>query len=176
MSIEEQLAELTAAVKENTEAHKALADVAKAAQGTKAPAPAPGAAEEEEKAAPKTRSRAAKEKPGAEEKAAPKTRSRAAAKKKTEPELPGSVDRAEFMKTARAFLSPDDEEVMEANKEKFAAALDHLGASKMSAVDDEDLPKLAGYIAYWNAGLEVDFEKIDGLVAEASGGTDDMLD
>lgn len=179
MSIEAALAELTAAVKANTEAHEKLAQVAKAAQGSKPAAakkPAP------EKAAPAEDT--TEEAPAEEPKKAPAKKApakKAAAKKPDAPTLSATVEMDDFKNAARAFMSPDDEEQRDKNKANFAAALNHLGAASLSKVDGEDLPKLAGYVAYWATGLEVDFDEIDEKIAELSDGgdeeeSDDMLD
>jgi hypothetical protein len=183
MSIEAALAELTAAVKENTAAHTKLAEVAQAAQkgGTTAKASpakasttkASTAKASEDTEAEENEAEAPEEKPAPKKAPAKKAPAKKAPAKKAPakpkaPTLSAEVDRDEFKNTARAFMSPDDEDTRDANKEKFASALAHLGAKKLTEVDDEDLAKLAGYIAYWNAGLDVDFEEIDGLIAEAA--------
>lgn len=196
MSLEAQLAELTAAVKENTEAQMKLAAAATAAVSPRKADATPGTAKPAEKeetpetpeeddaeakkkaAAEKRKETAAKkkaEKEAAEKKAAAE---KAAEKSETEaPELSATVEMDDFKKQARAFMSPDDEEERDANKEKFAAALKHLGAGSLSKVDDDDLPRLAGYVTYWQAGLDVDFEAVDEIVAGLSdeGDGEDML-
>ncbi len=179
MSLEAAIAELTAAVKENTEAHAKLAEVAKATQQAKA-APKKAAPEAEKPEAEKPEAEKPEaEKPEAEKpapkKAAakPKAAPKKAAAKPKAPTLSATVDRDEFKNAARAFMSAEDEETRDKNKANFAAALNHLGASKLTDVDDEDLPRLAGYIAYWSAGLEVDFEEIDALLADMSSDEDD---
>ena len=179
MSLEEQIAKLTAAVEANTAAHTKLAEVAMSASAgkrTEAEKPAPKEEDDGEDDAAAAKKKAAAKK-------AAETRKANASKKKAEeekeaPTLDASVTSKDLMAAARAFMSPDDADQCEENKERFASALKHLGAAKLSAVDEEDIPKLAGYIAYWQGGLDVDFEEIDGLIAElveANGGGS-MLD
>lgn len=176
MSLEDQITELTAAVKENTAAHLKLAEVAQAASGSKTgvkPAAEKasdaneGGGEDDEKPATK---------PAAKKPAAKPRASRA--KKPQPPELSADVTRKDFQASARAYIGSDDAEDREQRQEQLAAALDHLGASKLGEVEDEDIPRIAAYFAYWSAGLEVIFEEVDARVAElteASSG-DDMLD
>lgn len=167
MSIEAAIAELTAAVKENTAAHTKLAEVAAAAAGGKAAAPAK---EETKDEAPAEEKKAPAKKAPAKKPAAKKP----ATKQAEPPELEGSVSAADLKKAAAAFLDGDDEEARDANKQKFIAALNHLGAAKLGEVDsDEDRARLAGYIAYWNEGLEVDFEAVDEIVSAAGGEDED---
>ncbi|AIT13314.1 hypothetical protein DSS3P1_79 [Ruegeria phage DSS3-P1] len=171
MSIEAALAELTAAVKENTAAHAKLAEVAAAAAGGKAAAPAKAPAKDEAPAEEKKPAAKAAAKPAA--KAAAK---KPAAKKVEPPELAGSVTHTEIAKIGAAFLKGDDEEARDAAKSNFIAGLQHIGAAKLGEIDsDEDRARLAGYIAYWTAGLEVDFEAIDEIVL-AAGGDDEGSD
>lgn len=168
MSIEAALAELTAAVKANTEAHEKLAQVAMTAQQNKA---ANNSTAEKSDAKDEPEAKEA-EKPAEEKKSTKRTSTKrtstkkSTAKKAEEPKLSASVDREELTNQARAFMSSDDEEKRDEAKEKFKSALDHLGAKKMSDVEEDDIPRLAGYISYWQAGLDVDFEAIDEKIAE----------
>ena len=174
MSLEAAIAELTAAVRENTEAHTKLAAVAvAAAKSGKAEKPAAEVTGSEEPKAEKPKA----EKPKAEKPKAEKP----AAKPKAKPPVQVDVDQAATPGIAVAFLSTDDEADRDARKAKMRSALDHLGAKKASEIDnDEDCVKFATYVAYWTAGHEVDFEEIDALVAEALDGSgseddDDMV-
>jgi hypothetical protein len=81
------------------------------------------------------------------------------------------VSAADLKKAAAAYLNGDDEEARDAAKKNFIGALAHIGAKKLGEVDsDEDRARLAGYVAYWTAGLDVDFEAIDEIVAAAGEG------
>ena len=175
MSLEEAIATNTAALIDNTAAHRLLADVATAAAG-KAPANAakdpqkdetPSEEEtsaEDNEAAEKKATAAAKRKAAADKKKA------AAAKKVEPPELASIVSGTEIRTIAGGFLKGDDEEVRDKNKDNVLAALAHLGAGKLTELaDDTERARLAGYIAYWSAGLEVDFEAIDEIIAAADG-------
>ena len=159
MSIEEALAANTAALIENTAAHAKLAEVATAAASGK---PATSGAKDKpaDDETPKETAAEKKKRLAAEKKAKE-------AETETEaPKLAASVTAAALKKAAGAFLQSDDEEERDANKANFIGALSHLGAKKLGDVDSgEDRARLAGYIAYWNAGLDVDFEAIDGLLA-----------
>ena len=175
MSLEQQIADLTAAVKENTAAHAKLAEVAAAAASTKPV----------EEKAPAKKTTAAKKTEESEDAAEEKTTTKKAPAKKTtakkteKPELAKSVTAAKLKTAAGGYLKGDDEEARDAAKTNFKAALDHLGATSLSGVDNNtDRAKLAGYIAYWQADLEVDFEEIDALIegdGEGDGDEDDDL-
>lgn len=167
MSIEKALADLTTALKENTEAHLKLADVAKAAQASKTPAPEKAPAEKP-KAASKAKAEADEQEEAPKKEAAKKPAARKAAPKNKTPDPVTSITFDDLKLAAKAFISPEDESERDARKEKLGSALDHLGASKLTEVDEDDMPKVATYLAYWTAGLDVDFEEIDGLIAEAS--------
>jgi len=174
MSLEEELRANTEALKENTAAHLKLAEVAMAAAGQgggkAAPAEKP-VPEKDEDEAPKETAAEKKKRLAAEKAAAAKAEAAKKPAAKSAPELETEVDAADLKKAAAAFLGSDDEKVRNANKKNFMAALDHLGASKLTDVDtDEDRARLAGYIAYWEAGLKVDFEAIDEIIA--GGGSD----
>lgn len=185
MSIEEALAANTAALIENTAAHAKLAEVAMAAAGGKAAAPAKAAPKEEpvedEEEAPKETAAEKKKRLAAEKKkadAAAAAKKKAAAKTEA-PELVAEMPAAALHKIAAAFMSDDlDEAERDANKANFVGGLAHLGAKKFSELsDDSERARLAAYIGYWTAGLDVDFEEIDGLI-EALGegeGDDDPL-
>lgn len=163
MSLEEALRANTVALEANTAAHLKLAEVAvaaatgKSSAGSTKPAPTETTeSEESEETAAQKKKRLAAEKAAAAKKAA-------AAEP---PELETSVTGDEIKKIAGAFLASDDEKVRDANKANFISALSHLGAKKLGDVEtDEDRARLAGYIAYWTAGLKVDFEAIDEIVA-----------
>lgn len=173
MSLEEALRANTEALKENTAAHKALADVAVAAASSKS-APAEKATEEkapEEKAPPKETAAQKKKRLAAEKKA--KAEAEAAAKKAEEPELETDVEFADLQKVCAALLDEDREDYRDEHKANFIGALKHLGAKKLTDVDEDDYARLAGYVAYWEAGLDVDFEAIDEKLVEAAGGEDD---
>ena len=162
MSLEAQMAELTAALKDNTAAHTALANVAKAATA-KVTAAAPAKDAEAEKPAPKTAEKPAPktaEKPA--EKAAPKVAPKAAPKKKAEPILVPTMNVDDLRTKARAYLEGDDAAVRDAKKANLSAAFDHLGVAKLGEIEsDEDRARLAAYLDYWAADLEVDFEALD---------------
>ncbi len=174
MSLEAAIAELTAAVRENTEAHAKLAAVAVAASKAGKDKPAAEVTGSEEPKAEKPKA----EKPKAER---PKAEKPKAEKPKAKPEVQTDVDEAAIPGIAVGFLGTDDESVREDRKAKMRSALDHLGFKKASEIDnDEDRVKFATYVAYWSAGHEVDFEEIDALVAEAVGDSgseddDDMV-
>jgi hypothetical protein len=182
--LETALAENTAALKEavaalnrNTEAHEKLAAVAVKAQSAKAAEPTrepyKTAAEPEkaaEKPAEKPATKPAAEKPAAEKPAAEKPAAKPAAKPtgkkgKQPPALVAEVTSEALRDAAKAFLSSDDAAVRDGAKGQMSAAFNHLGAAKLSDLDDEGRAKLAGYIAYWSAGLDVNFEEIDEKIA-----------
>lgn len=192
MSLESAIQELTAAVKENTAAHLQLADVAKAASTgakpseTKKEAQTPAKdetdedeAEAQKKAAAAERRKKAAEKKKAEAEAAAAAEAEAEAEAEGDDDLLGGDDDlpevqaeasvAEIKKAAGAFLDEDDENFRDDNKAKVISAFKHLGVSKLGGLTDaEDRAKLLAYIAYWNAGLEVNFEDVDERVIEAA--------
>lgn len=166
MSIEKALADLTAAVQANTEAHQKLEKAAIASMKQKAAAAkAPADDDEDDEPAPKPAARKTAAKPAAEKKA-PAKKPASRAKKPAEPKLSATVERDEVSNAARNWMDTDDEAVRDERKAQFKAALNHLGAKKMGDVDDDDLPRLMAYIAYWSADLEVDFEALDEKIAE----------
>jgi len=177
MSIETLLAELTTAIKENTVAHAKLADVAVAASKGKAAAP-----KEEPKEAPKeepeeSEDEAPKETAAAKKKrlAAEKKKAEAEAKTVEKPELEEAVGHDALHKLAGKFLATDDEAERDTNKGNFVGALAHLGAKKLTDLaDDSERARVAGYITYWMAGLEVDFDEIDALIPVAEGDDDPL--
>lgn len=155
MALEDKIAELITALNENTAAHAKLGEIATAAQASKASGDEEKAPPEEKKAAPKK----APAKKAPAKKAAPK--------KKAPPELKDSVTKAAIAKTAGAYLGDEelDDETREARKQNIIGAFGHLGVSKLGEItDNTDRAKLAGYIAYWMADLEVDFEAIDAII------------
>ena len=182
MSLEEALAANTAALIANTEAHANLAAVATAATGGKAttkPTKEESKEEpEEQDEAPKETAAEKKKRLAAEKKAAAAKKA-AADKKKEKPELEAEVTGAELHKIASAYLKGDDEETRDTNKENFVGGLAHIGAGKLGEIEsDTDRARLAAYIQYWTAGLDVDFDEIDALVEAAGGdgeGDDDLL-
>lgn len=180
MSLEEQLAKLTAAVEANTAAHEKLAQVAVAAQGAKGSKPAEDKAEDEKpapkKPAPKKPAQKADE---ADEKPAPKKTPTRRAKAK-EPTLSADVDKKGLTQDVLAWIGTDDEEERDERKGKLRAALDHVGADTLGKADEADLPRIAAYLAYWQADLEVNFEEIDAKVEALSDdddgdGDDDLI-
>lgn len=174
MSLEEAIAANTAALIENSAAHKMLADVATAAAtGKSVSKPEP----EKEKAGSEEETR---ELTAAEKKAAnaAKRRKAAAAKKAAEkaepPELTLMVTAPELRKLAAAFMDGDDDEARELNKTNFIGGLQHVGAAKLTELeDDAERARVAGYLAYWSAGLEVNFEAIDEILDAMGSGEDD---
>lgn len=164
MTFEELIAANTAALIDNTAAHKKLAEVAMAAAGGKAnttktaekPKPEEKEPEEKETAIAKKKRLAAEKKAAAEAEA---------------PELVAEMSGADFHKRATAFLSEDlSQKERDTNKANFVAGLSHVGAAKFSEVKtDEDRARVAAYVAYWTAGLDVDFEAIDEMIAELGG-------
>ncbi|MFU1607369.1 hypothetical protein ACM25O_13370 [Sulfitobacter pontiacus] len=180
MSIEEALAANTAALIENTKAHAKLAEVAMAAAGGKASASTAEKAkvtETEEEEAPKETAAEKKKRLAAEKAAATKKAAaeKAKASKAKKPELVSEMTAAELHKIAAAFMSDElDEAERDANKANFVGGLAHLGAKKFSELsDDTERARLAAYIGYWQAGLDVDFEEIDGLIEALDGGEED---
>lgn len=167
MSLEDQLSDISAklealisAIGDNTEAHTALGKIAsKAADAKPASSKAKAA---DEKPAP------AKEKP----KPAP---AKAKEEKKPEFEVVASTSIAEARTAIKDYVSEEGADT-DARKAQLKAALDHLGARKLSEISEEDAPRLATYAAAWSAGAEVNFEEIDEMVAEAAPGSDDPLD
>jgi hypothetical protein len=177
MSLEEALAANTAALIANTDAHNNLTAVASAAAGAKAGGKAESKAEDagEETAAEKKAAAAAKKKATAA--ALAKKKAAAAEKPADAPDLSKLADgvaAAKLKTLAGGFLKGDDEESRDANKEKFLAALEHLGAGKLGEIDSaEDRAKMAAYVVYWSKGAEVDFEAVDEIVLGIIGGDDD---
>ena len=193
MSLEAAIAELTAAVRENTAAHNKLAEVAKAATGkttTEAPKPAPETKAEEpseDKEAQKkaaAEKKAASEKRKAEKEAKEKAEAEAAAKADAAadeaddeatdlPEIVASVDSAGALAAASAFLNPKDASKRDENKANMQAAFAHLGVTRLGGLEsDEDRARFVAYLAYWTAGLSVDFEEVDERLASLDGATD----
>ena len=170
MGIEEKLDALTAAIIANTASHDRLAAVATAAAGgkaTPATAKAEEASEEEEE---KTETAAAKKKRLAAEKKAKEAAAAAAAEEEEEepeaPTLKTKVTGKALHTLASDFMSDElDDAERDANKANFISGLGHIGAKKISELEtDESRARLAGYIQYWTAGLDVDFDEIDALV------------
>jgi hypothetical protein len=178
MGIEELLAANTAALEANTAAHAKLAEVAMAAAGsaTGGTTSAETPAATKEKEAPAKETAAAKKKRLAAEKKA-EAEAEAKAKAAVKPEISSSVSAADLKKAAAGFLKGDDEEARDLAKQNFIGALEHLGCGKsLSSVEEPaDRAKLAGYIAYWQAGLDVDFDEIDAIIDSAGDGEEDGL-
>ena len=174
MSLEEALRENTEALKENTAAHAELAKVAAAAAGKSATSKPTEDKETSVKDDPPKETAAQKKKRLAAEKKAKEAEAakKAEAEKADEPELATEVS-FDDLKKACAELLKD-----EGKKSDFMGALSHLGAKKLTEVDEEDFPRLAAYVAYFSAGLDVDFENIDEKLAELADGEggDDPLD
>lgn len=192
MSLEEALAANTAAIEANTKVQTAILEKISTG-GAKAEAPA------EEKPKP-SRSRA-KPKP-AEEKASEETETdetpdepeekpepKKAAPKKAAPkkdamaemEVRTGIDTDALRDLARKFGSNDggDKDERERLKGLMASAFDHLGAKKLSDLDDEDRVKFAFYLDHWIADSQakLDFEALDEQVAtDIEASDDDMLD
>lgn len=181
MGIEEALAANTAALEANTAAHNRLADVAEAAAGGKPAADKPAdkpKAETPKDDGEKPETAAAKKKRLAAEKKAAEAAAAAEAEEAEEvdpPELVAEVTAADLHTQASAFMSKElDAEVLDANKANFVGGLSHLGAKKFSELgSDGDRARLSAYIAYWQAGLDVDFTAIDEAI-EALGDEDPM--
>lgn len=163
MSIEEEIRELTSAVKENTAAHKQLGKIARA---TSAKAGGDTTAPAEKSTSGKSASKKA-------------TGTKAAAKKddvKADAEVKTEVSDAELRTLARDFMSKDnDGETRDKNKANFAAALKHLGGENLSGVTEDDRPRLFVYITRWNEGEKVDFEEVDALFGGAAEAEEEML-
>lgn len=185
MSLEQQLAELTEAVKENTAVHREFAEIARKAStgkssGTAAKKAAETDSDEDEKAAAaeakKKADAAAKRKAAAAKKKAEAEKAKEAESDDIEAEIVTEISDVDLRALAKDFMSTDDEDERDANKEKFASALKHLGAGKLSEVsDDEDRSKLATYIKYWQAGETFKFRDLDEKIG-GSDDDDDMLD
>lgn len=180
-SLEQALAENTAALIENTAAHLQLAKVAGASMKSGTTATASTAVEPtDEKPATGTAAAAAK-KAAAEALAAKKAATAEAAaakkaagsKKPKVPELEAEVSEADLRTACRAYLNTDDEEEREAHKANVTSAFAHLGVKVLTEIEAEGRAQLAGYVAYWAAGLEVVFEDIDALLADAPDEADD---
>lgn len=190
MSIEAALAELTAAVKENTAVHREFAEIArKAATGKSSgeaaadtaadEAAAKAEAEKKAEAAEKKKAAAAKKK--AEEEAAKKAAEAEAeaeedeAEDETEAEaeiadweVVTEISEVDLRALAKEFMSADDEDERDANKANFVAALKHIGAKQLSQVsDDEDRAKLATYIKAWQADPKAKLRDIDSKIEDA---------
>lgn len=183
MALEDAIRELTAAVKENTEAHAALSRVASAAAGGKK-AEKPEPKEDEKSEDESAEDEAAKKKAAAAEKrratAAKKKAEEAAKKKAAAPEA--TVSPEEFSKIVKGFLSGDDveEDQREENKSRIRGAMDHLGLTALKDVnDDVTRAKIAAYIGVWSIGEDADFDEIDAKIDELNEGSessDDDLD
>jgi hypothetical protein len=178
MSLEDKIDALTAAIKENTAAHEAMTQVAVKAAGSKSTAKAETKAEEtdtdtdEDDAAAKKKAAAEKRKAAAAKKKKEEAAKKAA--EESEAEIVTEISKVDLHAKAKEFMSSDDSEERDAAKANFASALEHLGAAKLSEVDDDDRARLATYINAWSAGSEkIDFEDLDEKIAEAG---EDMLD
>lgn len=175
MSIEEALAANTAALVENTAAHLKLAAVAEAARKPVKEAEPPKEEEApkltaaQKAAATKAAAKAkADEEAAAEEEAPKKAAPKKTTKKVETPDPVTDIAEGEVAPLVLGFIKTDDEELRDERKAKVRAALDHIGAAKATEIeDDEGRCKFATYVAYWTAGLEVDFEAVDELVTEA---------
>ena len=179
MSIETLIAELTTAIKDNTAAHAKLAEVATAAARGKATTTAKEEPKEEPKEEAETpaakKKRLAAEKKKAEAEAEKKDEAEAEKGEAEKPELAESVTHDELHKLAGKFLASDDADVRDNAKSNFVGALAHLGAKKLTELeDDAQRARVAGYITYWMAGLEVDFDEIDALIPDAEGDDDPL--
>lgn len=195
MSIEQALAELTEAVKENTTVQSKIVELAesaaKARGNTEEPkkpaarstAKAKAAPKEEPKEEPKDEA-PAEEKPAAKK---PATRARKPAAKKTkthEVRVGISVDDVRDLARKHASNDGGDKEERERLKGLMSSAFDHLGVSKLSDMDDEERVKFAHYLDHWieDSQQTLDFEALDEAVlaaVEAAGDgeeEDDMLD
>ncbi len=192
MSIEKALADLTEAVKANTEVQAKIVELAEAAKNR-------GAETAPKQAAPKKTTRAAaakKAEPKAEEEpkaddsdepeAKPAPTKTTRSKKPKTPEVRVGISVDDLRDLARKHASNDggDKEERERLKGLMAAAFDHLGVSKLSDMDDEERGKFAHYLDYWieDNKQTLDFEALDEAVMaaiEANKGRDDeddMLD
>lgn len=170
MSFETLIADLTTAIKENTAAHAKLADVALAAANWRTTAP------EETKSAKTAEPSDDEPKETAAEKKkrlAAEKRKADATKKAEKPELAETVTHDELHALAGKFLAGDDEEVRDQRKGNFFGALAHLGAKKLTELEDDTArARVAAYLTYWMADLEVDFDEIDALIPDAPGEED----
>lgn len=185
MSLEAAIKELTEAVNKNTAAHEELVQVAvKTAGGKAAPAKTETKEAETDDDAEDAKKKAAAKK-AAETRAANKAKAeeKKAEEKKAEEEGSGDVEIVTEIVTeidakalhtkAKTWMSSDDAEERDANKEKFQSALKHLGAAKLSDLEDTDRAKVATYINAWESGQDkIDFEALD---AKVDGDDDDML-
>lgn len=186
MNIEERLDLLTQALEANTAAHLKLAEVALAAssgktapaEDKKAPAkdkPAPAETEEtpEDDAAEKKKAAAAKKKAAAAAAAKKKAEAEKAAAAEA-PEIETSVSVDDMRAAVKAHMETDDEEVRATRMSNLKGALAHLGLGKLSEVTEDDaVAKLAGYVAYWKAGVEFSFEDVDSIIDAADTGSDE---
>lgn len=179
MSLEQAIAELTAAVKENTAVHRDFAEIAKQASGKKAPAKAAAKAEEPAEQEAPAEEKAEEKKPAAKPAAKKPAAEKPAAKKEAaEPEISGDVSWDDLKGVCKAFMRGDDEETRELAKKRMRAAFDHLGIDGLPEIEDKDeeRARLAAYVAYWNAGQKVVFERVDEAVAELADAGDGDTD
>ncbi len=171
MSLEAAIAELTAAVRENTEVHAKFAEIARTASKSAQPKKAVDDEASEEAKAEKSEP----QKKAASKKAAAKKNG--TARKRKPVAVRGAVDESAIRQIARAYLDGEDEDEREAKKKNVSAAFEHLGVKKLSDLeDDTERAKLAAYIAHWEAGANLGFDAIDDLVAEAAGDDDEDMD
>jgi hypothetical protein len=121
----------------------------------------------------------AEEKKSAGEAAAKKTTVEKTRKKKPAViEARDEIDIADMRALARSYLQTDDADLRSQNRENIAAAFDHLSVTNLGNITEgRDMRRMALYLDTWIAGNEVNFEGLDGKVAESPDDDegDDML-
>ncbi|WP_114285280.1 hypothetical protein [Candidatus Halocynthiibacter alkanivorans] len=125
---------------------------------------------EEKKAADEV----APEKPAAKKPAAKMTRK----KKPAAIEARDEISLVDMRALAKSYIQIDDANGRAPNRENIAAAFDHLSVTNLGSIpEDRDMRRMALYLDTWIAGNEVNFEDLDGKVAESPDDDeeDDML-
>lgn len=153
MSLEDNIAKLTAAVeKQNGLLEKMMA-------GAKTTAPA---ADKTPAAGAKTPAAGAK---------APA----AGAKAGTKPTAPKTPSLAVISTRFGDYMKAGDEDAREAAKINVRALVAHYGAPKLTEIDAAHFPKLIEYLDKWEAGEEVEFDALDDDGDEDGGDGESLL-
>lgn len=188
--IEDLLKELTAAVRENTEAMregnavraKAVDAATSKLAGVKAKTePAEEAEEKAVRGRPPRSTSKTEEKAPAKGKADAKAEAKAPAKgkgkAKEDTTIATTVSLAEVRKIGGDYLAVEDEDQRDERKAQIKAALAHLGFAKTAEIDNNaDRCRYAEYVKRWLRGEEFDFEDVDAEVEaalEADGGDEE---
>jgi hypothetical protein len=120
----------------------------------------------------------------AKEAAAEKPAAKKAVTKMTGKKKPAAIEArdetslADMRALAKSYIQTDDADLRSQNRENIAAAFDHLSVTNLGSIaEDRDMRRMALFHDTRIAGNEVNFEGLDGKVAESPDDDeeDDML-